>query len=212
MATPFEPLHVSTSCLDRSQKFLDLAADPNLPDPDMADDLVRTALVMAVAAIDSYMHWLVFRKLPEAGGTIPGSLAKLNIPFRHMAALAENVVTQRKKGKDSRPWWSAKVAVRKVLLSDTFQSYDQVSTALSMAGITGAWPLVSKALGMQANEVRERLNRMVQRRNQIVHEGDVTRGSRPRKVKFNKVFASAVQDDVNWIRDLIAQIDIVAKN
>lgn len=209
---PFEPLHVSTSCLDRSQKFLDLAADPNLPDSDMADDLVRTALVMALAAVDSYMHWLVFRRLSESKNSPPKSLAKMEVPFSELAGLARNVVTDRNMGVKSRPWVQVKNAAQRALLSETFQSYEQVANAMALAGIVKGWSKVSKNFGTPSGEIKERLNGMTHRRNRIVHEGDVRRSSRPREVKFNKVFASAVQADVNWIRDLIAQIDNVAKN
>jgi len=62
-----------------------------------------------------------------------------------------------------------------------------VARALAIAGMKKAWPEIAVELGETVEENRKWLNTLVHRRNQIVHEGDLERASRPRKLKFNEI-------------------------
>lgn len=207
---PFHPINASDACLRRSRRLLALATN-ELPDAKVKNDLRRSALVMAVTAVDSYMHWLVYRQISEVRkeGDLPKSLAKLDLPFTDIALLADATIRGRKDGVDTRPWVQVKNAMQKRLLKETFQSYEQVATAFSWAGIEKPWSRVAAKLGIQANDIKSQLNALVHRRNQIVHEGDITRASRPHKLKYNEVDHAQVAADVDWIAALIQAVEQV---
>lgn len=166
---------------------------------------------MAITAVDSYMHWLVYHRISEVRkeGDLPKSLAKLDLPFTEMAALADATVRGRNAGKDTRPWVQVKNVMQKRLLKETFQSYEQVAIAFSWAGIEKPWSRVATKLNIQADDIKSRLNPLVHRRNQIVHEGDIARASRPQKLKYNDIDHAEVAADVDWIASLIAAIEQV---
>ena len=99
--------------------------------------------------------------------------------------------------------------MQKRLLKETFQSYEQVAIAFSWAGVEKSWSRVAAKLGVQADAIKSRLNSLVHRRNQIVHEGDITRASRPQKLRYNDVDHAQVVADVHWIAALIQAIEQV---
>jgi hypothetical protein len=98
---------------------------------------------------------------------------------------------------------------KKRLFKETFASYEQVAIAFSWAGVEKPWSRVAAKLELQANDIKIRLNALVHRRNQIVHEGDITRASRPHKLKYNEVNHALVVADVNWIESLIQAVERV---
>lgn len=207
---PFHPIKAANACLRRARRLLALS-QKTLPDSKVKNDLRRSALVMAIAAIDSYMHWLVYRQISETRkeGDIPRSLAKLNVPFTDIAALADATVRGRKDGINTRPWVHVKHAMQNQLLKETFQSYEQMARAFSWAGVDKPWSRVSVKLGLQAGDIKIRLNRLVHRRNQIVHEGDIARASRPRRLQYNAVDHQQVVTDIDWIAALLQAVEQV---
>ncbi|WP_369929891.1 HEPN domain-containing protein [Xanthomonas sp. NCPPB 2632] len=207
---PFHPINASTACIRRSRRLLDLA-EHDIPDSKVKNDLRRSALVMAVTAIDSHMHWLVYRRISDVRreGDLPKALAKLDLPFTEVASLADAIVQGRKIGKDTRPWVKVKNAMQKRLLKETFQSFEQVAGAFSWAGIEKPWSRVAEKLNTSTDDIKSRLNSLVHRRNQIVHEGDIARASRPRSLKYNDINHAMVTDHVTWVESLIGAIEQV---
>ncbi|MEX6663742.1 HEPN domain-containing protein [Pseudomonas sp. W2-17] len=206
---PFTAIEAANSCVSRSKKLL--AASDDAANIEVRDDLIRSALVMAISAMDSYMHWMVFQEITAVSknAKLPKALSKLEIPFSDVAALADAVIEGRREGKETRPWNALKNSAQRQLLFRTFQSFDQVSVAMSMAGIADGWTKTSKALGVTSPEIKEKLNHLVHRRNQIAHEGDILRSSRPRQLKFNDLDSGQVSRDVDWIASVIAAIESI---
>ncbi|POF95274.1 HEPN domain-containing protein [Pseudomonas putida] len=205
----FTAIEAANSCISRSKNLLRASSDP--ANEAIRDDLVRSALVMAISAMDSYMHWMVFQEIiaVSKNAKLPKLLAKLDIPFSDVAALADAMIEGRRAGKETRPWNALKNTAQKQLLYKTFQSFDQVKTAMSMAGVVDGWAKTAKVLKVKVDDIRDRLNPLVHRRNQIAHEGDILRSSRPRRLKFNDLDPNQVSLDVDWIESLIAAIESI---
>ncbi len=206
----FYPVDAAESCLRRARRFLDLA-DEQLPIANVKNDLRRMAIVMGAAAIDSYMHLAVLRHLSTVrdGDAWPGELRRLDIPFEDYAHLADLTLDARRRDVEARPWVAVKAAVRQRLLKETFQSFEQVGRAMSMAGIQNGWSRVATELGEPTEAVRTRLNALVQRRNHIVHEGDFLRADRPRHMQFNDVDHGVITQDVAWLGRLVEAFESV---
>ena len=102
---PFLPKDAADSCLRRAHNFLDLArSKPSTPK--VKNDLLRMALVMAVAALDSYMHGIITKRIAAVRrrADLPKALARLEMPFSEFANLADASINAQRAGRKARPW------------------------------------------------------------------------------------------------------------
>lgn len=174
-------------------------------------DLRRLSVVMAVAALDTYMHRLVVERAYWHDPP-PAALARLDVRYDQLLAqVDETTVAARSKPRKSRPRVELKRQLRDRLLRETFQSYDDVSRALSMAGQAKRWDAIGANMGpsMTPTEIRTRLNAIVRRRNQIVHEGDYERMERPRGPRRNEMRMAEARASVAFVGGLIDAIHSV---
>lgn len=209
---PFKPIDAPKSCLRRARRFLALA-EHDLPDSKAKNDLRRMAVVMTIAAIDSYMHALVVREVSGVRGVaLPKALEKLDISFGELTSLADSTINAQRQNATSRPWVQVKNVLHKRLLKQTFQSSKQIAEALAMVGVDKCWKKIASELGGAADKHTKRLDRLVLRRNQIVHEGDLARKSRPQQLAFNPIKHRTVERDVEWMDELVTAIDAVVTN
>lgn len=206
------PSDVAKTCVERSRRLLTLADHEDLPDTKIRQDLRRYAIVMAVVAIDAYLHWLIHHRIGAVRQKgLPKAFAKLTLPFPDLASMADNFIEaqQQQPRKDVRPWVQVKNSLQRRLLKETYQSSEQVGNALALAGIEKAWSKIAAKLGIGAEQAKAQLDQLVMRRNQIVHEGDIARSPRPHKLTANPIDKAAVAASVDWIESLIAAIEQV---
>jgi hypothetical protein len=166
---------------------------------------------MGVAALDTYMHRLVVDRC-YAHDQLPGALASLGVSFEQLLVQAdESKIAARKPSHNSRPRVAIKRQLRDRLLRETFQRYDDVSRALGMAGSSGVWGDIAAhmAPAITTKELKVRLNGIVDRRNQIVHEGDYLRLERPRNAKRNGMTYRQAAGDIDFLEALIDAIHAV---
>ena len=80
-----------------------------------------------------------------------------------------------------------------------------------LLGVRNAFEKISKEIAphQQAADLKATLNRIVMRRNQVVHEGDLQRRSRPQVINRERVNADSIKADIAWLRTLIEAIDKV---
>src|SRR5438874_127678 len=164
------PREAARSSIRRARRFLSLAKE-DLPDSRVKNDLRRMAIVMSVAALDTYMHAAILGSVGGYGMPISASLGRMDVPLDELVSLADASVVARRTGKDARPRVQVKNTVHRHLLKKTFHSSTQVGEGLAAAGISGAWKRIAKAIDEPAGDLKKRLNQIVMRRNQIVHEG-----------------------------------------
>ena len=117
---PFTPYEAAVDTIDRAQALLDATDGFGLPDG-VVEDLRRLAVVMAIAALDTYMHRLVVTRVYEHE-ELPGGLAALTVGFGDLVAQAEASVKARQEGRDVRPKVQAKRVLRDRLLRETFHA------------------------------------------------------------------------------------------
>lgn len=174
-------------------------------------DMRRLSVVMAVAALDTYMHRLILERA-YTHKALPKTLAQLDVSFELLLAQADETRdSARAKPHNSRPRVGVKRQLQDRLLRETFQSYNAVSQALTMAGRPKAWAAIGKEMSPRRNskEIRERLNSIVHRRNQIVHEGDYERLQKPQKAKLNRLTQNEARRDIDFISQIINAIHAV---
>jgi hypothetical protein len=166
---------------------------------------------MAVAALDTYMHRLVLERA-YTHERLPKPLARLDIAFEDLLEQADETGrAARRAPHNSRPRVGVKRQLRDRLLRETFQSFDAVSRALVMAGRSKDWQAIGAEMPtpLSPNEIRERLNGIVMRRNQIVHEGDYARLEKPRDPRRNSVSHKQAESDISFVAALIDAIHAV---
>jgi hypothetical protein len=205
----FTPYDAALDLVARSRALL---AEADGSTSAVAVDLRRLAVVMSVAALDTYMHRLIIEKA-YTHDPLPGSLAALSFRFDYALEQADSIGrAARSKPKNSRPRVELKKALRERLLQETFQRYEDVSGALGMAGLSGNWAAIGGRLSptLQPKEIATRLNAIVDRRNRIVHEGDYERRERPQKSTLNSITHAEARADVDFLADLIEAIHAVA--
>ncbi len=171
-------------------------------------ELLRSALVSAVSAMDRYLHDVVadmFIRLLKKN--TPKELARFSIPLETVECVLRKALETRKGGAATRPRTILKDKFRAELNQKTFQGAAQVEVALRMAGVSGSWGEIGKKMGARAEQVRKQLNGIVARRNKIAHEGDIKHGSRPREIKLNDIVSSDVRAEIAWLEKLVRTVD-----
>ena len=200
---PISPHQAATDVMDRADALLAHASTTT--DPLVADDTRRAAIALGVAALDTYLHWALADSPLER---MPSALKAIDVPFGDLVDLSEAVVKDRAK---IRPKVRARGILERALLKLTFQSSRGVEEAMLMLGKRKAFFKISNEIqpSQGAQDVRDTLNRIVHRRNQIVHEGDLQRQSRPQQIKREPAVTATIQADLHWLRALIDAIDKV---
>jgi len=155
-------------------------------------------VVFAVAAVDAYMHRLIVERA-DMWASLPKTLAATEIRFDQLVGEAKaSYEAARREPFNSRPGVRTKQVLRRQLLLKTFQSPRQIQNALSMAGAGGNWGTIGQQLGMTRAQIDARLNGVVVRRNQIVHEGDYERLDRPQQASLTPFRSKRRRDTFNF--------------
>jgi hypothetical protein len=176
-------------------------------------EVLRAALTTAVAALDRYCHEVllsrIMKQTRKAESKWPKELQKISIPLgKAKAAIKHAGVRKGKGGKiRSRPMNMIRHVLQEQFHRDTLQRPDDIARALSMIGVKGPWNECGKALNLPAEKVKQRLNTIIDRRNRIVHEGDIKRFRRGGNVTLNPITAVEIKADVEWLKKLVAAID-----
>ena len=130
---------------------------------------------------------------------MPSALKALDVPFGDLVDLSEAMVKNRSK---IRPKVRARGVLERVIQRLTFQSSRGVEDAMLMLGKRKAFNKISIEISppQAATDIRARLNRIVHRRNQAVHEGDLQRQSRPQQIRREPTNHAAIQADLDLSR------------
>src|SRR6266511_4952605 len=205
---PFGAYDAATHAVVRSRALLEVARQNTDLPTNVRADMRRLSVVLAVAALDTYMHRLIVERA-YVHDELPFPLARLDVAFRDLLDWADSAaVAARGAPHQSRPRVAVKRQLRDRLLRETFQNFNDVGRALNMAGVARRWDLIGEQMtpGMGAEAIRSRLNGIVMRRNQIVHEGDYERLERPRGARRNTMYSHEARADIDFVANLIDAI------
>ncbi|WPR90250.1 hypothetical protein [Microbacterium rhizosphaerae] len=130
-----------------------------------ASDLFRGALVQAVAAMDHYFHGVVLDRGVDmllGRAVISGFHRTIGLQFGSVRDIV-TAITPGDQELEARKHIAARLG------KETFQSPDDIASALALVGVTGVW---KTAFGNGAGAVKTSLGLVVTRRNRIVHQAD----------------------------------------
>ncbi|MCL6564986.1 MAG: hypothetical protein K6U09_01030 [Acidobacteriia bacterium] len=178
-------------------------------DEEYLNELLRAAYAGIVASLDRYCHEVVISRvvaqLSKSPKVASRELRQLRIPI---LAARKAILHARKPG--TRPMNLVRQALQEVLhREETFQRPDDIARGMKIIGVDNLWGKCAQRLGCQPRDIAKRLNKIVDRRNRIVHEGDILRRKRGGKIAYHPIQATEVAGDIKWLSDLVNTIEDV---
>ncbi len=131
-----------------------------------ATDILRAEIVLAVSALDHYIHELTRLGMLEVfNGSRPPTNA-----FRRFNVTIDAAMVALTGGGGSS-WFEMEVREKHGYLS--FQLPDKIADAIRLFSSCELWLSVASRLNLPVEEVKKRLRLIVERRNKIAHEADL---------------------------------------
>lgn len=129
-------------------------------------DILRAQFVLAVSALDYYVHEITRLGMLEVYSSVrPQTSAFLRFQVTMEAAMMG--ITRTGNGD----WFDDEIKDRHGYLA--FQHPDRISEAIRLFSSVELWPSVAMILGLPIDEVKTTLRLIVERRNKIAHEADL---------------------------------------
>lgn len=129
-------------------------------------DLLRSALVLSVSALDYFVHEHVRSGMLEVHRGL-GKMTDAHLRFPVSLAAVHEAL-----GDPARHDWLAN-AVRDAHSWLAFQQPDKIADAIRLISDVALWEEVGRCMGRTAVEVKTELKTIVDRRNKIAHEADM---------------------------------------
>lgn len=129
-------------------------------------DLLRAQIVMAVSALDHYVHEVTGLGMLEV---FAGS--RRQTPGFQRFQVSMDAAMVGLAGGSGAAWFEAEIRERHSYLA--FQYPDKIADAVRLFSTRKLWPSVALKLGLPTQEVKERLRLIIERRNKIAHEADL---------------------------------------
>jgi hypothetical protein len=156
------------------------------------DWLLRSAVVLAVSAIDAYFHDIVrYRAGKFSLDALPKQFANLEIPLGQL----NRWEASKRKGNVLRLWAVEHLAARPL------QKADAIAAALKLVGIQDYWNNIEPD-NSDPEALRKRLDGYVERRHRIAHEGDRLQSRRSGK-RLRAITRGYAVETIDFIRDLV---------
>lgn len=176
------------------------------------DDLLRSSLTFGVSALDRYIHERIIKGFVTAYRA--GNLNKQQKEFTIPATLAMDIVEKTRKanqnGATVRPANEVRKAVQEILHKRPFQSWREVEYGFCLIGVTGLAGKLQGTLGVgDFTPIKRQLNKIAERRNHIVHEGDLARHQRGGGVKAQHIERKFVEDSLTFLDGFVAALEQV---
>ena len=152
-------------------------------------DILRSELVMAVSALDQFIHELVRTGML---GAYNGNRAQTEACLRFQVTLGSALQGIFTPTSDS--WLEDQIRIRHGYQS--FQDPTRLAEAIRLISDVQLWDEVANHLRLTSQDVSQRLRLIVTRRNQIAHEADMdpSYGGRLWPIDFDMV-----DDSINFI-------------
>ena len=155
-------------------------------------DILRAELVLAVSALDYFVHEIVRLGVLESyHGQRPQTEAFLRFQITLQSAI------QGISSPMSNAWLDDQIRTRHSYQS--FQHPERIADAIRLISDAGLWDAVASQLGSNVEGVKQKLTLIVNRRNQIAHEADCDPSYPGRRWPIDN---SLVDDSIDFIERL----------
>ncbi|MEK7399274.1 MAG: HEPN domain-containing protein [Candidatus Poribacteria bacterium] len=162
-------------------------------------DILRAELAFAVSAFDHYTHGIVrigMLEIFNGKRSETPSFKKFNIPLEKIKDAISNPV--------SFNWLEYEIIDQHSRKS--FQKSDNVSEAIRLISDIKIWDEIAKRQGKNASDLKDQLDLIVTRRNQIVHEADMVPSSPGDRWLIDEIMVNGAIDFIEKLADTIYDI------
>ncbi|WP_024334316.1 HEPN domain-containing protein [Desulfotignum balticum] len=160
------------------------------PVTEVTDNVLRASLTMMVSAIDTSVHELIISAIMFE---IKEDKSIFKLDNVKIGALAS-----KESDKDTRIRL-IESDLRRQFSKESFQSSRQIENSLGKIGITNIWTKLASTLGQPPEDIKIKLDLLVRRRNQIVHEGDLDHLH-----SIRDIARGDLNDSLAFTKDLVA--------
>ena len=159
-------------------------------------DILRAQIVLAVSALDHYVHDLTRLGMIEV---FNGLRPPTNAFRRFQVTIDAAMIGLMSRGGNS--WFEEEIREKHGYLA--FQHPDKIADAIRLFSPCELWPSIASRFGLSVQDVKNRLQLIVERRNKIAHEADLD-PSYP-GIRW-PISHSDAENTVKFIEDLCEQI------
>jgi hypothetical protein len=159
-------------------------------------DVLRAEIVMAVSALDHYVHEVVCTVMLQ---TYQGQRIKTPAFLSFSVSLESAIDGINSPGRHD--WLINEIRTRHGWQS--FQHADKLADALRLITDLRIWDEVGSLIGMTAADAKRRLNLIVDRRNKIAHEADMDQTNPGHRWPIDEVL---VQEAVAYVEEVAEAI------
>ncbi|QKW15743.1 HEPN domain-containing protein [Verrucosispora sp. NA02020] len=163
------------------------------------DDLLRSALVQGVSALDHFVH-------EEVRARMLLTEQELHAPAKGYERFRVRMSSVRiALSQPGISWLDAEIREQHGYLS--FQNPDKIAEVYKLISDVPIWQEVAKHLGESPDSVKRRLKLIVDRRNKIVHEADTDPTIPPTRYPIND---QLVSDSLDFLESVVDALGAVA--
>lgn len=171
---------------------------------EQAQEILRAEIVLSVSALDCFIHDLVKYGMVEAyqGQRISSKpFETYQIPVKFLRLIENSEQLEDKLGHLEN-------AIMENNSKDSYQSPKSIEYALQLINIKSIWNSLANPMSRRANDIKNELSLIVDRRNKIAHEADydVLTGS---KFSIDRNDANNV---IQFIENFCESVYVLAQN
>ena len=124
--------------------------------------------------------------------------------------MTEELRKASRAGQAIRPANQFRIALQEALHRRTFQNWREVEEAFELIGIGGLGGRLRVAYAVgDISTIKNQLNNIVQRRHQIVHEGDLIRHQRGGQTRVHSITTKYVHDSLDCLDVLVGHLNTI---
>lgn len=171
---------------------------------EQSGEILRAIIVLSVSALDNFLHDYYRTEIVEAylgTGNFNIQFEKIRISIKGMGEIdsSSSIPEKRKYLTDE---------LRKIQKTDSYQSGKSIENLFITLNIKGIWTQLEKIgiNGMKANDIKNELSNIIDRRNKISHESDWDFINQ----KKYPISLRDISDVVSFINNLVEGINKIA--
>ena len=171
---------------------------------EQSGEILRAIIVLSVSALDNFLHDYYRTEIVEAylgTGNFNIQFDKVRISIKGMGEIdsSSSIAEKRKYLTDE---------LRKIQKTDSYQSGKSIENLFITLNIKGIWTQLEKIgiNGMKANDIKNELSNIIDRRNKISHESDWDFINQ----KKYPISLRDINDVVSFINNLVNGINKIA--
>jgi hypothetical protein len=161
-------------------------------------DILRAQYVLLVSALDHFIHEIVRLGMIE----IYNEKRKVTKEFKAFILSIDEKVLFKKAIMEEKndKWLDYQIRYRNGFKS--FQQADKLKEAMLLIIDTDIWEELANILNEDIKSLKNRLNLIIDRRNQIAHEADIE----PTYQELRDIHIDDINDSIEFIENLVTRI------